>query len=145
MSTPGQARTPETPDATGPSGAPGHRARPPRPGRDDSPDRLYTVTGGRSRAHSDAFDLVTLVVAECEPAPGMQSEHAAILRMCDYPIAVVEIAAELALPVGITRILLADLLDTGRISARHPRPAPDSAQLPEPELLEQVLVGLRNL
>ncbi len=36
-----------------------------RPGRDDSPDRLYTLTGGRSRSGPDnPFDLVTLVVAE---------------------------------------------------------------------------------
>ncbi|MFJ8207872.1 DUF742 domain-containing protein [Streptomyces sp. NPDC096033] len=114
-----------------------------RPGRDDSPDRLYTLTGGRSRSGSDAFDLVTLIVAECDPVPGMQSEHAAILRMCRYPTAVVEVAAELGLPVSITRILLADLLAAGRVSARHPRAA--TYRLPEPELLEQVLVGLRNL
>ena len=50
-----------------------------RPGRDDSLDRLYTLTGGRSRAGSDAFDLVTLIVTESDPVPGMQSEHAAIL------------------------------------------------------------------
>ncbi|MCX5381738.1 DUF742 domain-containing protein [Streptomyces sp. NBC_00083] len=113
-----------------------------RPGRDDSPDRLYTLTGGRSRSGSDAFDLVTLVVTESEPAPGMQSEHAAILRMCRFPTAVVEIAAELGLPVTVVRILLADLHDTGRISARHPLSA---HRLPDPDILEQVLVGLRNL
>ncbi|MFG3284251.1 DUF742 domain-containing protein [Streptomyces sp. NPDC048111] len=113
-----------------------------RPGRDDSPDRLYTLTGGRSRSGSDAFDLVTLVVTESEPVPGMQSEHAAILRMCRFPTAVVEIAAELALPVTVVRILLADLHDTGRISARHPRSA---HRLPDSDILEQVLVGLRNL
>ncbi|MFH8576733.1 DUF742 domain-containing protein [Streptomyces zaomyceticus] len=113
-----------------------------RPGRDDSPDRLYTLTGGRSRAGSDAFDLVTLVVSESDPAPGMQSEHAAILRMCRYPTAVVEVAAGLGLPVSITRILLADLHDTGGISARHPRA---SYRLPDHDILEQVLVGLRNL
>jgi hypothetical protein len=113
-----------------------------RPGRDDAPDRLYTLTGGRSRSDSaDRFDLVTLVVAECDPAPGMQSEHAAILRMCERPTAVVEIAAELRLPVSITRILLSDLLAAGRVSARHPR----IAALPDPDILEQVLVGLRNL
>ncbi|GDY84946.1 hypothetical protein SAVCW2_41450 [Streptomyces avermitilis] len=113
-----------------------------RPGRDDAPDRLYTLTGGRSRSGDDSrFDLVTLVVAECDPVPGMQSEHAAILRLCDRPTAVVEIAAELRLPVSITRILLADLLAAGRISARHPR----KAALPDPDILEQVLVGLRNL
>ncbi|EFE68799.1 MULTISPECIES: DUF742 domain-containing protein [Streptomyces] len=113
-----------------------------RPGRDDAPDRLYTLTGGRSRSGSDnPFDLVTLVVAECDPVPGMQSEHVAILRMTERPTAVVEIAAELKLPVSITRILLADLLAAGRVSARHPR----RAAVPDPDILEQVLVGLRNL
>ncbi|MFG3507940.1 DUF742 domain-containing protein [Streptomyces sp. NPDC047821] len=116
--------------------------------RDESPDRLYTLTGGRTRSAPDTpFDLVTLVVAESEPVPGMQSEHAAILRMCRRPTAVVEVAAELALPVGIVRILLADLLGTGRISARHPRNAGHGSayRLPDPDILEQVLVGLRNL
>lgn len=116
-----------------------------RPGRDDSPDRLFTLTGGRSRSGSDAFDLVTLVVTESAPSPGMQSEHATILRMCHRPTAVVEVAAELGLPVSIVRILLSDLLDSGRISARHPRTAADSHSIPDPDILEQVLVGLRNL
>ena len=41
-----------------------------RPGRDDSPDRLYTLTGGRSRSDpGNPFDLVTLVVAEGAPVP----------------------------------------------------------------------------
>lgn len=84
---------------------------------------------------------MTLVVAECDPVPGMQSEHAAILRLTERPTAVVEIAAELRLPVSITRILLSDLLAAGRVSARHPR----KAAVPDPDILEQVLVGLRNL
>ncbi|MFD4529168.1 DUF742 domain-containing protein [Streptomyces sp. NPDC058470] len=113
-----------------------------RPGRDDAPDRLYTLTGGRSGSGPDTpFDLVTLVVAECEPAAGMQSEHAAILRVAKRPTAVVEIAAELRLPVSITKVLLSDLLATGRVSARHPH----VATLPDHDILEQVLVGLRNI
>jgi hypothetical protein len=113
-----------------------------RPGRDDAPDRLYTLTGGRARSDpSTPFDVVTLVVAECDPVPGMQSEHTAILRMCERPTAVVEIAAELRLPVSITKVLLSDLLAEGRVSARHPR----KAAVPDPNVLEQVLVGLRNL
>jgi hypothetical protein len=113
-----------------------------RPGRDDAPDRLYTLTGGRSRPAPDTpFDLVTLVVAECDPVPGMQSEHAAILRLCRRPTAVAEVAAGLRLPVSITRVLLSDLLAAGRVSARHPR----KDAVPDPDILEQVLVGLRNL
>ncbi|MEV6769898.1 DUF742 domain-containing protein [Nocardia sp. NPDC051030] len=116
-----------------------------RPNED--PDRLYTLTGGRSRPDSDAFDLVTLVVSECDPAPGMQSEHAAILAMCRRPTAVVEIAAELRLPVGIATILLSDLLHAGRITVRHPSNSGGSqwTSLPDSTTLEKVLVGLRNL
>ncbi|MFI8232376.1 DUF742 domain-containing protein [Streptomyces sp. NPDC085900] len=108
------------------------------------PDRLYTVTGGRSRA-DDSFDLVTLVVSECEPTSGMQSEHARILDLCRHPTAVVEIAAELGLPITVVRILLGDLLATGRITARHPRAAQSVASLPDSALLKEVLHGLRNL
>jgi uncharacterized protein DUF742 len=111
----------------------------------EDPDRLYTVTGGRSRARESPFDLVTLIVSESEPAPGMQSEHVRILRLCRRPCAVVEIASDLRLPVSVVKILLCDLLDLGQITARHPRSAGTTARLPGTETLKQVLVGLRNL
>ncbi|RMI35170.1 DUF742 domain-containing protein [Nocardia stercoris] len=116
--------------------------------RDETPDRLYTLTGGRSRPDSGTFDLVTLVVAESDPVPGMQSEHIAILRLCRAPTAVAEIAAELGVPVGIAVILLEDLLATGKITARHPGPpvvGALGAPPLRPEVLERVLVGLRKL
>ncbi|MGN2639116.1 DUF742 domain-containing protein [Nocardia takedensis] len=119
-----------------------------RPGRDDDPDRLYTLTGGRSRPDFDRFDLVTLVVSESGPTSGMSTEQAAILSMCRAPTAVVEIAAELRIPVGITTILLSDLLHAGKITVRHPHPA-DNAEtwhaMPDTTTLEKVLVGLRSL
>jgi hypothetical protein len=125
----------------------------------EDPDRIYTVTGGRSHCVENRFDAVTLIVSESEPAPGMQSEHVRILRLCERPTAVVELAAYLRLPVSVVRILLGDLLDTGRITARHtrpasgpqvpgpdgPRPSSEQAQLADPELLKQVLVGLHTL
>ncbi|MER6166286.1 DUF742 domain-containing protein [Streptomyces violaceorubidus] len=115
-----------------------------RPVDTGPPDRLYTVTGGRSRA-DDSFDLVTLVVAECGPSAGMQSEHMRILDLCRHPTAVVEVAAELALPITVVRILLGDLLATGSITARHPRLGQTAASHPDTALLQEVLHGLRNL
>ncbi|QNP62171.1 DUF742 domain-containing protein [Streptomyces genisteinicus] len=110
------------------------------------PERLYTVTGGRSRAVDDSFDLVTLIVAECAPSAGMPSEHIRILRLCRTPTAVVELSADLGMPVTVVRILLGDLLATGRVTARHPPPpAGGSFPLPDSALLKEVLVGLRNL
>jgi hypothetical protein len=112
----------------------------------ENPDRLYIVTRGRSHARDIRLDLVALIVSESEPTAGMQSEHARILRICRLPTAVVEISADLELPVSVVRILLADLLDSGKITARHPRTTTRAAaQLPEPDLLKQVLVGLQNL
>lgn len=111
----------------------------------DRPDRLYTITCGRSRADEVELDLVTLIVSECEPEPGMQSEHARILLLCASPTAVVEVAAELGLPVSVVKILLTDLLDTGAVAARHPTAPRAVDELPDPAFLEKVLVGLRNL
>nr|WP_202555251.1 DUF742 domain-containing protein [Streptomyces sp. SID4950] len=105
---------------------------------------MYTVTGGRSEA-DDTFDLVTLIVSECEPTAGMQSEHVRILELCRHPTALVEVSAELKMPITVVRILLGDLHDMGRISARHPRAAASVASLPETALLQEVLHGLRNL
>jgi hypothetical protein len=110
----------------------------------ENPDRLYTVTGGRSRAERADLDLVTLIVSEADPGPGMQSEHAKILRTCRNPTAVVEVASVLGLPVGVVKILLSDLLHEGRVSARHPS-SMGRAQLPDADFLKKVLVGLQNL
>ena len=88
---------------------------------------------------------MTLVVAECDPTPGMQSEHAAILRMCRRPTAVVEIAAELNLPVSIVAhpAVRPARRPAGSAPATRVRTVAD--RLPDPDILEQVLVGLRNL
>ncbi|GAA2480038.1 DUF742 domain-containing protein [Streptomyces sp. NPDC059506] len=110
---------------------------------ENSPERLYVITGGRSgTSEQDALDLVTLVVSRSEPQPGAQPEHTAIVRMCHYPLSVAEISAYLRLPASAVTVLLADLLADGRVEARAPIPA---ASLPDAELLEAVMHGLQRL
>ncbi|MFG1642676.1 DUF742 domain-containing protein [Amycolatopsis sp. NPDC049252] len=111
----------------------------------EDPDRLYTVTGGRSSADDIDLDLVTLIVSESKPSAGMQSEHVRILEIAARPTSVVELSSYLALPVSVTKILLADLLDTGKVSARHPSSAQAAGRTSDSEFLKKVLVGLRNL
>jgi|GEM_PF-741832 len=130
-----------------PGGVPGLGAIPERSGSesgDDSPERLYVITGGRSGADSDqnALDLVTLIVARAMPQPRMQPEQAAILRMCQYPLSVAEISAYLGLPASAVTVLLHDLLADGRVEARAPIA---TASLPDAELLEAVIHGLQKL
>ena len=111
----------------------------------ESPDRLYTVTRGRTGAEDSGIDIVALVVAESDPSPGMQSEHAKILRMCRRPVAVVEVASELRLPVSVVKILVRDLLEGGLVAVRTPPPSQERADIPDPQILKQVLVGLQKL
>jgi hypothetical protein len=117
----------------------------------ETPDRFYTITHGRVPGDDHPLDIVSLIVAERDPAPGMQSEHVKILQMCRTPTALVEISAELQLPVSVVKVLLLDLLDTGGITARHPLPSltaangPTGLQLPDYDVLKQVLDGLQRL
>src|SRR5262245_30406157 len=111
----------------------------------EEPDRLYTVTRGRSRSDDDALDMVTLIVATAAPSAGMQSEHVKILRLATSPVAVVELAAELGMPVGVVKILVSDLLRANKVTARHPSSARARTQLPDAAILRKVLVGLHNL
>jgi hypothetical protein len=131
--------------------------------RGENPDRLYTVTGGRSRVDQDSLDsldMVTLIVSESAPTAGMQSEYVSILQLCGKPMAVVELSSHLGLPVSVVKILVADLLGAGQVSARHPsatrdlpllpqratarRPA-SRPPLPDPAFLKEVLIGLEKL
>lgn len=116
----------------------------PRPLEEEDPDRFYTVTGGRGDAADTGLDIVTLVITESAPLPGMQSEHTLILNLARAPIAIVELAAELRLPISVVKLLIVDLLDTGRLSVRG-RARKHKTELPDLETLKQVLIGLESL
>src|SRR5262245_36840703 len=107
--------------------------------------RHYAMTSGRTRPTRGEFDLITLVVAVRNTAPtdgSLQPEHSTILRLCQKPVSVAELATHLDLPVGTVRVLLGDLLDRGFIRTRSPVPA---AQLPTERVFKAVLDGLRSL
>ncbi|MEV5242059.1 DUF742 domain-containing protein [Streptomyces cinnamoneus] len=108
-----------------------------------NPDRLYILNGGEGHAEAKrGLDLVTLIVSRTEPDPGLQPEHAAVVRMCDYPLSVAEVSAYLELPVSTLTPLLTELLAGGQVEARPPVP---TAALPDVRLLEAVMHGLQKL
>lgn len=107
------------------------------------PERLYVITRGRSGpSGGKAIDLVTLIVSQTIPAPGMQPEHASIVRMCRAPLSMAEISAYLHLPFSVVVVLVADLLADSRVEARA---LVARAQLPETSLIEAVMHGLQKL
>ncbi|MGW1836733.1 DUF742 domain-containing protein [Streptomyces sp. BBFR2] len=111
---------------------------------DENPERLYVITGGRSGSSgkSASLDLVTLIVSKNAPKPGLQPEHATIMRLCHSPLSVAELSAYMRLPVSVLTVLLGDLLADGRVVARAPVPP---AQLPDRALIEAVIHGLQKL
>ncbi|MEU4146171.1 DUF742 domain-containing protein [Streptomyces parvulus] len=108
--------------------------------------RPFTLTGGRTRPSRADFTLITTVTAvDPQPTRGArpQPEHMRILRLCARPVAVAEVAARLDLPVSVVVILLSDLLEAGRITARPPHLV--SRANPDLDLLQKVRDGLGRL
>ena len=103
--------------------------------------RPHVVTGGRAHPTRNVFDLVTLVVSVSDQLAGLSPEKRRIVTLCrGGALSVVEIAGHLRLPVGVTRVLLSDLMDSGHVTTRAPAPA---ARLTRTEILQEVLDGLR--
>jgi hypothetical protein len=107
--------------------------------------RHYAMTSGRTKPRRGDFDLITLIMATrtiAQLEASLQPEMSAIVRLCQNPISVAELATHMDLPAGIVRVLLGDLLDRGYIRTRSPAPA---AQLPTERVFKAVLDGLRSL
>ncbi|WP_020522326.1 DUF742 domain-containing protein [Catelliglobosispora koreensis] len=100
--------------------------------------RPYAMTSGRTQPVQGAFDLFSMVVALASLSiQDTQPESAAIMRMCQKPVSVAELAAHLDLPAGTVKVLLGDLLARQLIVTR----APDFSSSD----LEAVIHGLQSL
>ena len=106
--------------------------------------RPYTVTGGRTQPrYKLALEaLVTATVYEPRDLSVLAPECQAILQFCLDWRSVAEISAVLRLPLGVARILVADMSADGLVRI-HQRD--DSEGRPDLNLLERVLSGLRKI
>jgi hypothetical protein len=107
--------------------------------------RPYALTGGRTEpAGGDVLDLVALVVAVAgeQAAAGLSPEHRKILDLCRSPATLADLASATTLPVGVVRVLLADLVGQGLVIVP---PSQGASEQQSTELLKEVLHGLRAL
>jgi hypothetical protein len=119
----------------------------PRPGGDGggrSLVRPYAVTGGRTRPRTQ-LEIEAMVAAahyEARDLSVLSPECQAILGFCRDWRSVAEISAVLRMPLGVARILIADMAVEGLVRIHQL----DHAQgRPDLNLLERVLSGLRKL
>jgi hypothetical protein len=108
--------------------------------------RPYQLTQGRTRVSGEAFDIVATVIATHArlAAPGgLGPEHFSVLQLAQAPTTVVDIASDVDLPLGVVRILLADLREFGLVTIQAPIPM--KARQVDRDTLREVLHGLRGL
>ncbi|KAA2256093.1 DUF742 domain-containing protein [Solihabitans fulvus] len=106
--------------------------------------RPYAVTRGRTRPAASQLNMITLVVtvrAEIDTSE-LDAECVAILRLCQRPLSVAEVAAQLDLPLVVVKVLLSDLIESGSIIFRPPVQA---TRVPDKNLLQAVLDGVRRI
>jgi hypothetical protein len=103
--------------------------------------RPYTVNAGRTRPTVE-LDLLSLVITTGQTSSRTDPEHLKVLGLCHKPLSVAEVAAYMRLPVMVTKVLLADLVDCEAMTMRAPRPTSGSN---DRVLLEKLLDGLQRI
>jgi Protein of unknown function (DUF742) len=106
--------------------------------------RPYAVTGGRTepRYHLEIEAMVGAAYYEAAELSVLSPECQAILGLCRDWRSVAEISAMLQMPLGVARILIADMAMEGLVRIHQLNHAEGG---PDVELLERVLSGLRKL
>ncbi|MED7926806.1 DUF742 domain-containing protein [Nonomuraea wenchangensis] len=106
--------------------------------------RPYAVTGGRTapRMKFAMEALVSSVTSEYQDISLLSPEYQAIIQLTRNVRSVAEISALLRQPLGVVRVLIADMASEGLIRVHQPAL---EAGKPDLNLLERVLSGLRRL
>jgi hypothetical protein len=85
--------------------------------------RPFIMTRGRTRAKRSDLRFETLVQRCGDEVPAtVPSEQRSILARAEDPISVAELAATLELVVGVTCVLINDLLDAGLVDVYESDP-----------------------
>ncbi|MEI7029947.1 DUF742 domain-containing protein [Streptomyces pratensis] len=108
--------------------------------------RPYAMTGGRTRPRYQlAIEALVSTTADPSRLQGQLPEHQRICRLCVEIKSVAEISALLSIPLGVARILVADLAEAGLVAIHQPGGDEAAGGQPDVTLLERVLSGLRKL
>lgn len=115
---------------------------PPPPESTRTRVRPYVRTRGRTRARADL--AVETLVSIPSPRPPLEDpEHVAVGDVVDDPRSVAEVAALLAVPLGVARVIIDDMAGAGLLLV-HPRAVATSGA-PSLDIMQRVLDGLHRL
>jgi hypothetical protein len=129
----------------------GYEYEPPAPRHEEqraapSLARPYAWTEGRTQP-TVTLAIEALVVTTPEGrlmSYNRTSALSGVTQLCLQPRSLAEIAALLAVPLGVARVLVGDLLGSGMVTVRETL-TPDATWDERHDLLERVLSGLHSL
>jgi hypothetical protein len=104
--------------------------------------RPYAITGGRTGGEVE-IGLESQIQASTRASTHLGAyrwEAAQLIELVQTPMALIELAARLELPLGVARVLVADLISDGAVVLHKPVATQNFGSL-----LERVLDGVRNL
>ena len=110
--------------------------------------RPYTMTGGRTGAERPDIALEALVAATPDGMrmrSRLQWESGEIVTRSRRETAVIELAALLEVPIGVIRVLAADLREMGAVTITDPPSGPAGDAHEYTDLLAKVLDGIKSL
>ncbi len=108
--------------------------------------RPYAVTRGRTEPRREiAIEAIMLTTARgMQEAAFSGRDKRMIAQMCDgRALSLAEIAAHLRQPLGVARVLAADMVADGQLALHEPMVSDDADD--RLDVLERVLSGLRKL
>lgn len=105
--------------------------------------RPFIVTGGRTRPADARLRVETLITATpASLSAPLSFERRHIVEICQRPLSVAEVANSLAIPIGVARVLIADLIAERLVSVHDSLGMIDQ---PSIALLERIREGVRAL
>ena len=105
--------------------------------------RPYAITGGRTLTDGETIGLEAQIQANTRASNHLRLyrwEAAKLIELVQVPTALVEVAARLEIPIGVARVLVADLVRDGAVVVHVPQRSQSFTSL-----LEKVLDGVRSL
>ena len=85
--------------------------------------RPFIMTGGRTRTDRRDLRVETMLQSTVSDVPpGLHSEQEELVRLCQEPLSIAEVAARLHLVVGVVSVIAGDLIVAGLLDVHHTDP-----------------------
>lgn len=107
--------------------------------------RPYTLTSGRTKATVELPVEATLALAPDRPREDdLDASHARVVALCAGSPSVAEISSRVGAPLGVVRVLISDLVESGHLTVQATLGG-DASSSEREDLIERTLRGLRAI